>query len=41
MSLVLNHLIIPRTNKVRLAFEERYYRDVLTVNNLPGGVSWQ
>jgi lipopolysaccharide export system permease protein len=29
----LNHLIIPRTNKVRLAFEERYYRDVLTVNN--------
>ena len=33
MSLVLNHLIIPRTNKVRLAFEERYYRDVLTVNN--------
>lgn len=33
LSLVLNHLILPRTNKVRLAFEERYYRDVLTVNN--------
>lgn len=33
LSLVLNHLIIPRTNKIRLAFEERYYRDVLTVNN--------
>lgn len=33
LSLLLNHLIIPRTNKIRLAFEERYYRDVLTVNN--------
>jgi lipopolysaccharide export system permease protein len=33
MSLVLNHVIIPRTNKIRLAFEERYYRDILTVNN--------
>lgn len=33
LSLLLNHFIIPRTNKIRLAFEERYYRDVLTVNN--------
>ena len=33
LSLILNHFIVPRTNKVRLAFEEKYYRDVLTVDN--------
>lgn len=27
LSLVLNHFVIPRANKVRLAFEEKYYRD--------------
>jgi lipopolysaccharide export system permease protein len=33
MSLVLNHFILPRSNKVRLAFEEQYYRDRLFVEN--------
>jgi lipopolysaccharide export system permease protein len=33
LSLILNHFIVPRTNKERLAFEEKYYRDVLTVDN--------
>ena len=32
-SLVLNHFIIPRSNQVRLAFEEQYYRDRLFVEN--------
>jgi lipopolysaccharide export system permease protein len=32
-SLLLNHFIVPRTNKVRLAFEEKYYRDVMNVND--------
>jgi len=27
LSLILNHLVIPRANKVRLEFEEKYYRD--------------
>lgn len=33
LSLILNHFIVPRTNKIRLAFEEKYYRDALTVDN--------
>jgi lipopolysaccharide export system permease protein len=33
LSLVLNHFIVPRTNKIRLEFEEKYYRDVMTVEN--------
>lgn len=32
-SLVLNHFIIPRSNQIRLAFEEQYYRDRLFVEN--------
>jgi lipopolysaccharide export system permease protein len=32
-SLIINHFVVPRTNKVRLAFEEKYYRDILTVDN--------
>ena len=31
LSLVLNHFIIPRANKVRLDFEEKYYRDRMHV----------
>lgn len=33
MSLILNHLIIPPSNRTRLDFEEQYYRDRLTVDN--------
>lgn len=33
ISLVLNHFIIPRANKVRLDFEEKYYRDALLVED--------
>jgi len=33
MSLVLNHFVIPRSNRVRLNFEETYYRDNLIVEN--------
>lgn len=36
MSLVLNHFILPRSNKVRLDFEERFYRDRLLVENYHG-----
>ena len=32
-SLLLNHFIVPRANKVRLAFEEKYYRDEMLVEN--------
>lgn len=32
-SLILNHFIIPKSNQVRLAFEEQYYRDRLFVEN--------
>ncbi len=32
-SLVLNHFIVPRANKERLDFEERYYRDVMVVDD--------
>ena len=31
LSLILNHFIIPRANKVRLTFEEKYYRDRMHV----------
>lgn len=33
MSLVLNHFVIPRSNRVRLEFEETYYRNDLVVEN--------
>jgi lipopolysaccharide export system permease protein len=33
ISLVLNHFILPRSNRVRLDFEEQYYRDKLYVEN--------
>lgn len=33
LSLLLNHFIVPRANKVRLAFEEKYYRDEMLVEN--------
>jgi lipopolysaccharide export system permease protein len=33
ISLVLNHFIVPRANKVRLDFEEKYYRDVMLVED--------
>ena len=31
LSLILNHFVVPRSNKVRLAFEEKYYRDRMHV----------
>ena len=33
ISLILNHYIVPNANKLRLGFEEKYYRDVMTVEN--------
>lgn len=33
ISLILNHFIIPRSNNIRLAFEEQYYRDRMFVEN--------
>ncbi len=33
MSLILNHFVIPRANKVRLDFEEKYYRDAIQVED--------
>ena len=33
ISLVFSHFIIPPSNKVRLAFEEKYYRTVITVQD--------
>lgn len=33
ISFVLNHFVLPRSNRVRLEFEEHYYRDNLTVEN--------
>ncbi len=33
LSFVLNHFIVPRSSKVRLAFEEKYYRDILSVED--------
>ncbi|MEJ6589255.1 MAG: LptF/LptG family permease [Crocinitomicaceae bacterium] len=32
-SLAINHIMVPRANKVRLAFEEKYYRDVMVVQD--------
>lgn len=41
ISLVLNHFVIPNTNRMRLNFEENYYRDVMTIDKyhaeFPGG----
>ncbi|MFM1809702.1 MAG: hypothetical protein RLZZ382_927, partial [Bacteroidota bacterium] len=33
LSLLLNHFIVPNANKLRLGFEEKYYRDVMMVEN--------
>ncbi|MBM3423997.1 MAG: YjgP/YjgQ family permease [Bacteroidetes bacterium] len=33
LSLLLNHFIVPNANKLRLGFEEKYYRDVMTVQD--------
>ncbi|WP_341907364.1 LptF/LptG family permease [Fluviicola taffensis] len=33
MSLILNHFVLPRANRVRLDFEESFYRDRLLVEN--------
>lgn len=33
ISLVLNHVVLPESNKVRLQFEENYYRNVRTVTD--------
>jgi len=33
ISIINNHFILPRSNKVRLAFEEQYYRDRIFVEN--------
>lgn len=32
-SLIFNHFIIPSSNKTRLAFEEKYYRNTISVHN--------
>ena len=32
-SLLVNHFIVPDANKERLAFEEKYYRDVMVVED--------
>ena len=31
ISLILNHFILPKSNQVRLDFEDRYYRDAISV----------
>lgn len=33
LSLLLNHYIVPISNQLRLGFEEKYYRDVMTVQD--------
>ena len=33
ISLILNHFVVPRANKLRLGFEEKYYRDVNQVED--------
>jgi len=33
ISLVMNHFILPKSNRTRLDFEERYYRDAMSVND--------
>lgn len=41
ISLALNHFVIPNTNRMRLTFEENYYRELMTVSEyhaeFPGG----
>lgn len=41
ISLTLNHFVIPNTNRMRLTFEENYYRELMTVSEyhaeFPGG----
>jgi len=41
ISLILNHFVIPNTNRLRLEFEEKYYRDQMFVEEYhaeyPGG----
>ena len=33
ISLALNHIVLPESNKVRLQFEEQYYRNIRTVSD--------
>ena len=33
ISLVMNHFILPKSNRVRLNFEEKYYRDAMSVTD--------
>jgi len=33
ISLVMNHFILPKSNRTRLDFEEKYYRDAMSVND--------
>lgn len=33
ISLVMNHFILPRSNQTRLDFEEKYYRDAMSVED--------
>ena len=33
ISLIFNHFIIPRSNQVRLQFEEKYYRNAMSVSD--------
>lgn len=33
ISLFMNHFVLPKANKVRLAFEEKYYRDAMYVED--------
>lgn len=33
MSLVMNHVVLPRSNRIRLDFEENHYRERLSVQN--------
>ena len=33
LSLVMNHFVLPKSNRVRLDFEERYYRDAMSVED--------
>ncbi|MCR9173690.1 MAG: LptF/LptG family permease [bacterium] len=41
ISLILNHFVIPNTNRLRLDFEEKYYREVMIIDTYhaeyPGG----
>lgn len=43
IALFLNHMVLPRTNRIMLEFEETYYRDRLHIENyhaeLPGNVA--